>query len=78
MLQAGAFRRRRNHHGQDSAQADDLAAGRARRTPYLVKDPNHAFSIDDLKAFERTPFPTCAFETIKFLYEERGVIATGY
>jgi kynurenine formamidase len=77
-------------------------------TPYLAKDPNHAFSIDDLKAwerqhgrvakgafaalrtdmykdwdsdpkrFERTPFPAWAFETIKFLYEERGVTATGH
>jgi kynurenine formamidase len=77
-------------------------------TPYLAKDPNHAFSIDDLKAwerqhgrvpkgafaalrtdlykdwdadperFKRSPFPAWAFETIKFLYEERGVTATGH
>jgi len=77
-------------------------------TPYLAKDPDHAFSIDDLKAwerqhgsvpkgafaalradmykdwdadpkrFERSPFPAWAFETIKFLYEERGVTATGH
>jgi kynurenine formamidase len=77
-------------------------------TPYLVKDANHAFSIDDLKTwerqhgrvpkgafaalrtdmykdwdadpkrFERSPFPAWAFETIKFLYEERGVTATGH
>ncbi len=77
-------------------------------TPYLAKDPNHAFSVDDLKAwerrhglvpkgafaalrtdmykdwdadpkrFERSPFPAWAFETIKFLYEERGVTATGH
>ena len=77
-------------------------------TPYLAKDPNHAFSIDDLKAwerqhgrvpkgafaalrtdmykdwdadperFKRSPFPAWALETIKFLYEERGVTATGH
>jgi kynurenine formamidase len=77
-------------------------------TPYLAKDPNHAFSIDDLKAwerqhgrvpkgafvalrtdmykdwdadpkrFERSTFPAWACETIKFLYEQRGVTATGH
>jgi len=77
-------------------------------TPYLAKDPNHAFSVDDLKAwekkngriprgafvalrtdmykdwdanperFKREQFPAWAFETIKFLYEQRGVIATGH
>jgi kynurenine formamidase len=77
-------------------------------TPYLTKDPNHAFSIDDLKAwerqhgrvpkgafvalrtdmykdwnsdperFKRSPFPAWAFETIKFLYEQRDVMATGH
>jgi len=77
-------------------------------TPYLVKDPNHAFSVNDLRAwekrhgrvpkgsfvalrtgmskdweknperFKREPFPAWSFETIKFLYEQRGVIATGH
>jgi kynurenine formamidase len=77
-------------------------------TPYQAKDPNHAFSIADLRAwekkhgrvprgsfvalrtdmhkdfdkdpekFKRTPFPAWAFETIKFLYEQRGVVATGH
>jgi kynurenine formamidase len=77
-------------------------------TPYLGKDPNHAFSVADLMAwekrhgrvprrsfvalrtdmdkdwdkdperFKRQPFPAWAFETIKFLYEERGVTATGH
>lgn len=77
-------------------------------TPYLAKDPNHALSVDDLKAwekkngrvprgtfvalrtdmykdwdkdpehFKRAPFPAWAFETIKFLYEQRGVTATGH
>ena len=28
--------------------------------------------------FKRKPFPAWAFETIKFLYEQRGVIATGH
>src|SRR5262245_60609803 len=77
-------------------------------TPYLAKDPNHAFSVADLTAWEkkqgrvakgsfvalrtdmykdfdtnrerfmRSPFPAWAFETIKFLYEQRGVVATGH
>jgi kynurenine formamidase len=77
-------------------------------TPYLAKDPNHAFSVDDLKAwenkhgrvptgsfvalrsdmskdwqknperFKREPFPAWSFDTIKFLYEQRGVVATGH
>jgi kynurenine formamidase len=77
-------------------------------TPYLAKDPNHAFSVDDLKAwekqhgrvpkgafvalrtdmykdwdadperFKRSPFPAWALETIIFLYEQRGVTATGH
>ena len=77
-------------------------------TPYLAKDPNHAFSIADLKIwekkhgriprgafvalrtdmskdwdsnperFKREPFPAWAFETIKFLYEQRGAVATGH
>ena len=71
-------------------------------TPYLAKDQNHAFSVADLRAwekkhgriprgtfvalrtdmykdwnsnperFKRAPFPAWAFETIKFLYEQRG------
>ena len=28
--------------------------------------------------FKRTPFPAWAFDTIKFLYEQRGVIASGH
>ena len=76
-------------------------------TLYFAKDPNHAFSLDDLRAwekrhgrvpkgsfvalrtdiykdwdnpekFKRRPFPAWAFETIKFLYENRGVVATGH
>jgi kynurenine formamidase len=77
-------------------------------TPYLAEDPNHAFSVADLaawershgrvprgsfvalrtdmskdfeahpKRFERRPFPAWAFETIRFLYEQRGVTATGH
>ena len=77
-------------------------------TGYQKKDENHAFSVADLKAwekkygripkgsfvalrtdmykdfdsnqekFKRAPFPAWAFETIKFLYEQRGVIATGH
>jgi kynurenine formamidase len=77
-------------------------------TPYLAKDPSHAFSVADLKAwehehgrvpkgafaalrtdmykdwdsnpehFKRQPFPAWSFETIKYLYEQRGVTATGH
>jgi kynurenine formamidase len=77
-------------------------------TPYLAKDPSHAFSVADLtvwekkhgrvpkgsfvalrtdmykdwdkdpERFKRAPFPAWAFETIKFLYEQRGVTATGH
>jgi kynurenine formamidase len=77
-------------------------------TPYLAKDPAHAFSVADLKnwesqhgrvpagafaalrtdmykdwdsnpeRFKREPFPAWAFETIKYLYEQRGVTATGH
>ena len=77
-------------------------------TPYLGKDPNHAFTVADLKAwemrngripagafvalrtdmykdwdanparFKRTPFPAWAPGTIRFLYEQRGVKATGH
>jgi kynurenine formamidase len=76
-------------------------------TPYLKNDPNHAFSVRDLlawekkngrvpagsfvalrtdlskdwgnpKKFKRSPFPAWAFETIKFLYTERRVMATGH
>ena len=77
-------------------------------TRYQTKDANHAFSVADLRAwekkhgrvptgafvalrtdmykdfdanpekFKRAPFPAWAFETIKFLYEKRGVIATGH
>jgi kynurenine formamidase len=77
-------------------------------TPFLAKEPDHAFSVADLKAwekrhgrvpagafvalrtdmskdwdkdperFKRSPFPAWAFETIKFLYEQRGVVATGH
>jgi kynurenine formamidase len=32
----------------------------------------------DPERFKRAPFPAWAFETIKFLYEERGVVATGH
>ena len=77
-------------------------------THYLDKDPNHAFSVADLRAwekrhgriargsfvalrtdmykdwdmnperFKRAPFPAWSLEAIKFLYEQRGVTATGH
>lgn len=77
-------------------------------TKHMKGDPNHAFSLRDLMAwenehgristgsfvalrtdmskdfssnpeyFKRGPFPAWSFEVIKFLYEERGVVATGH
>ena len=77
-------------------------------TPYLAKDPSHAFSVEDLKnwehrhgrvpagafaalrtdmckdwdsnpeRFKRSPFPAWDFATIKYLYEQRRVTATGH
>lgn len=77
-------------------------------TPLLKDDPDHAFSLADLEAwekrhgpvpkgsfaalrtdmakdwtenperFKRYPFPAWAFETVKFLFEERGVVAIGH
>jgi kynurenine formamidase len=77
-------------------------------TPFQAKDPHHAFSLADLRAwerkhgrvpkgsfvalrtdmskdwdknpehFKRSPFPAWSPETIRFLYEQRGVTATGH
>jgi len=77
-------------------------------TPLLGKDPNHAFSVADIRAwekrhgripkgsfvalrtdmakdferdperFKRQPFPAWSLEAIRFLYEQRGVKATGH
>ena len=32
----------------------------------------------DPERFKRAPFPAWSFEAIKFLYEQRGVVATGH
>jgi kynurenine formamidase len=77
-------------------------------TPLLATDQNHAFTVEDIKAwerrhgrvpkgtfvalrtdiskdfdanperFKRQPFPAWSLEAIKFLYEQRGVTATGH
>jgi kynurenine formamidase len=76
-------------------------------TGYQKTQPDHAFSVSDLLAwekkhgrvskgsfvalrtdmskdwdnpekFKRSPFPAWSYETIKFLYEKRGVTATGH
>jgi kynurenine formamidase len=76
-------------------------------TPMLSKDPNHALTVDDIRAwekihgrvpagsfaalrtdlskdwnnparFKRYPFPAWSLEAIKFLYEERGIVANGH
>lgn len=43
----------------------------------LRTDMGKDFDTDPEK-FKRAPFPAWAFETIKFLYEKRGVTATGH
>ena len=43
----------------------------------LRTDMSKDFDADPEK-FKRAPFPAWAFETIKFLYEQRGVVATGH
>lgn len=77
-------------------------------TPYLGRDPNHAFSLADLRAwerqhgrvpkgsfaalrtdiykdwdkdparFKRSPFPAWSLETVKFLFDHRGITAIGH
>jgi kynurenine formamidase len=77
-------------------------------TPLLRSDPNRAFSVDDLRAwekvhgpvpagafaalrtdlyknfhsnpevFKRTPFPAWSLGAIRFLYEQRGIVANGH
>lgn len=77
-------------------------------TPFQAADPNHAFSVADLTAwesvhgrvpegsfaalrtdmhkdfetnpayFKRQPFPAWDFETVKFLVQQRGVVAIGH
>jgi kynurenine formamidase len=77
-------------------------------TPILKTEPNHALSVDDIKAwehrhgrvpagsfaalrtdmykdwdadqqrFKRAPFPAWSLDAIRFLYEQRGVVANGH
>jgi len=77
-------------------------------TPMLKTDPNHALSVEDIKAwehqhgrvpagsfaalrtdmykdwtadpqrFKRAPFPAWSLAAIKFLYEQRGIVANGH
>lgn len=77
-------------------------------TSFLAKDPNHAFSLADLAAwekqhgrvpqgafaalrtdmskdwdkdpehFKRSPFPAWSLATVKFLVEQRGIVAIGH
>ncbi len=77
-------------------------------TPMLQRDPDHALTVDDIKAwekrygrvprgsfaalrtdmykdwtanparFKRYPFPAWSFEAIKFLYDQRGIVANGH
>jgi len=76
--------------------------------PMLKRDPNHALSVADIKAwearhgrvpagsfaalrtdmyrdwntnperFKRSPFPAWSLEAIKFLYDQRGIVANGH
>ena len=77
-------------------------------TPILKTEPNHALSVDDIKAwehrhgrvpagsfaalrtdmykdwetnqqrFKRAPFPAWSLDAIRFLYEQRGIVANGH
>ncbi len=77
-------------------------------TPMLKKDPNHALTVGDIKAweaahgrvpagsfaalrtdmskdwstdpqrFKRYPFPAWSLQAIKFIYEQRGIVANGH
>jgi kynurenine formamidase len=77
-------------------------------TPMLKTDPNHALSVEDVKAwehshgrvpagsfaavrtdmykdwdtnqerFKRAPFPAWSLDAIRFLYEQRGIVANGH
>jgi kynurenine formamidase len=77
-------------------------------TPMLKADPNHALSVEDIKAWERSrgrvpagsfaavrtdmykdwntnqqrfkraPFPAWSLDAIRFLYEQRGIVANGH
>jgi kynurenine formamidase len=77
-------------------------------TPILKHDPNHALTVDDIKAwervhgripagsfaalrtdmykdwatnperFKRSPFPAWSLAAIKFLYQQRGIVANGH
>jgi kynurenine formamidase len=77
-------------------------------TPMLATDPNHALTVDDIKAwesrhgrvpkgsfaalrtdmykdwernparFKRAPFPAWSLDALKFLYEQRGIVANGH
>lgn len=77
-------------------------------TPMLAHDPNHALSVDDVRAWERAhgrvpagafaalrtdmykdwnrdpqrfkryPFPAWSLAAIKFLYEQRDIVANGH
>jgi kynurenine formamidase len=77
-------------------------------TPMLKTDPNHALSVEDIKAwesrhgrvpagsfaalrtdmykdwtadpqrFKRSPFPAWSLAAIRFLYEQRGIVANGH
>jgi len=77
-------------------------------TPLLARDPNHALTVGDIKAweslhgrvpagsfaalrtdmdkdwdrnparFKRYPFPAWSFEAIRFLYDQRGIVANGH
>jgi kynurenine formamidase len=53
--------------------------GRVPRASFVALRTDMSKDWDkDPERFKRAPFPAWAFETIKFLYEQRGVTATGH
>jgi len=60
-------------------QAWEKKHGRIPRGSFVALRTDMYKDFDsDPERFKRSPFPAWAFETIKFLYEQRGVTATGH
>jgi kynurenine formamidase len=52
--------------------------GRVPKGSFVALRTDMYKDFDNPERFKRAPFPAWAFETIKFLYEQRGVTATGH
>ena len=60
-------------------KAWEIANGRVPRGSFVALRTDMSKDWDNNpERFKRAPFPAWSFETIKFLYEQRGVTATGH